>query len=87
MMNSHVNKRIQAMREHFGWDKTDTIEFMPACVVKEALELQESLNDEANFKKEIADVLMYTISICLDRDYDIELLINDKIDEVMKREY
>ncbi|UPU39200.1 hypothetical protein MX850_12185 [Erysipelothrix sp. Poltava] len=38
-------------------------------------------------RKSLADVLMYTISICLDRDYDIEAIINDKIDEVMKREY
>lgn len=87
MMNSRVYDRIQTMRKHFGWDKTDTIEFMTACVVEEAHELKESLDDEENFKKELADVLMYTISICLDRDYDIEAIINDKIDEVMKREY
>lgn len=87
MMNSRVYDRIQTMRKHFGWDKTDTIEFMNACVVEEAHELKESFDDEENFKKELADVLMYTISICLDRDYDIEAIINDKIDEVMKREY
>lgn len=87
MMNKHVYERIQAMREHFGWDETDTVTFMTSCVVEEANELKESLNDEANFKKEIADVLMYTISICMDRGYDIETLILDKIDEVMQRDY
>ncbi len=75
------------MREHFGWDKTDTIEFMVDCVLEEATELKESIHDEENFKKEIADVLMYVYAICIDRGYNVDEIMSLKIDEVMKREY
>lgn len=76
------------MREHFGWDKTDTIEFMVSCLYDEALELKESLDkDEVEFQKELADVLMYAFAICMDNDYDIEKIIEEKIEEVMTREY
>ncbi|WP_240915945.1 MazG nucleotide pyrophosphohydrolase domain-containing protein [Erysipelothrix sp. HDW6C] len=76
------------MRTHFGWDETDTIDFMVNCVLEESQELKESLNEsEAAFKAELADVLMYVLSICYDRGYDVETIINNKIAEVMKREY
>lgn len=76
------------MRQHFGWDKKDTIPFMVSCVLEEAQELKESLDlDEDAFKKELADVLMYVFAICIDNGYDPETLIKDKIEEVMKREY
>ena len=75
------------MREHFGWDKTDTIEFMVDCVLEEATELKESIHDEENFKKEIADVLMYVYAICIDRGYNVDEIMSLKIDEVMTREY
>lgn len=87
-MNKNIFSKIQMMREHFGWDKSDSIEFMVQCIMDESHELKESLTeDEASFKKELADVMMYAFAICIDRDYDVETLISDKIEEVMKREY
>lgn len=87
-MNNNILDNIQTMREHFAWDKSDSIEFMVQCIIEEAEELKASLSEsEASFKKELADVMMYAFAICIDKNYDIETLISDKIQEVMKREY
>lgn len=76
------------MRKHFGWDKTDTKEFMVHALLEEAHELKNALSeDEASFKAELADVLTYALAICMDEGYDVEAIIRDKIQEVMKREY
>lgn len=83
-----VLKDIQRMREHFGWDQTDTIPFMVDCILEEGQELKDSLQEsEDAFEKELADVLMYALSICIDKQLDVETIINDKIKEVMQREY
>lgn len=87
-MNKKIKQEITSMREQFGWDQTDTIEFMVSCLLEEAQELQDSLKeDEAAFKKELADVFMYALSIVYDKNYDLESIILDKIEEVKKREY
>ncbi len=88
MMNKRIQEDIMRMRKHFNWDQTDTIESMVSALLEEAQELQASLEeDEAAFKKELADVFMYALSIVYDCNYDIESIIRDKIAEVMKREY
>lgn len=83
-----VFEKIESMRQHFGWDKTDTKEFMVDALLEEAHELKEALFlSESEFKDELADVLMYALSICIDEGYDIETLIETKIEKVMQREY
>ncbi len=58
------------------------------ALLEEINELKEALSqDEASFKSEVADVLMYAITICIEEGYDIETIISNKIDEVMQREY
>ena len=87
MMNK-IFENIEMMRKHFGWNETDTKEFLVSSVLEEAIELKESLLlDEEAFKAELADVLMYALTICMDEGYDVETIIEDKIKEVMKREY
>ncbi len=87
-MMSNIFETIQKMREHFGWDKTDTKEFLVEAILEEAQELKESLDlDEAAFRGELADVLMYALALCIDNDIDVESLIEEKALEVMKREY
>lgn len=87
-MNKRIIDEIQKMRSHFGWDKTDTKEFMVNALVDEAVELKESLSEsETAFKNELADVLTYAFAICIDEGYDIESIIITKIEEVMSREY
>lgn len=76
------------MRQYFGWVKTDTKASMVDALLEEAHELKEAMTlSEDEFKDELADVLMYAFSICIDEGYDIETLIETKIEKVMQREY
>ncbi|CAM3665878.1 MazG nucleotide pyrophosphohydrolase domain-containing protein [Erysipelothrix urinaevulpis] len=76
------------MREKFGWDQTDSIPFLIDALHEEVLELKESLNEfDQAFQDELADVLMYAISIAIDKGYDIEKIIYEKAKKVEKREY
>ena len=76
------------MRQSFGWDQSDSIAFLISALKEEVLELEESLElSEAEFQAELADVLMYALSIAYDKDYDIQDIIEQKIAEVMEREY
>ncbi|NLW15244.1 MAG: MagZ family protein [Erysipelothrix sp.] len=87
-MMINIISKIEKMRNHFGWDKTDSKEFLVDALLEEINELKEALSqDEASFKSEVADVLMYAITICIEEGYDIETIISNKIDEVMQREY
>ncbi|WP_159520909.1 MazG nucleotide pyrophosphohydrolase domain-containing protein [Erysipelothrix urinaevulpis] len=87
MMNNTI-EIIQSMREKFGWDQTDSIPFLIDALHEEVLELKESLNEfDQAFQDELADVLMYAISIAIDKGYDIEKIIYEKAKKVEKREY
>ncbi|MBQ1341887.1 MAG: dUTP diphosphatase [Erysipelotrichaceae bacterium] len=82
---------IQEMRVSRGWDKTDTLPILIKSVSVEAAELLETIQwDEENIdmeavKGEVADVLMYALSICIDNDIDVQKLIEDKIQNVYMR--
>ena len=85
---NNIQKSIQAMRENFGWDQSDSIPFLITALKEEVLELEESLDlSEEDFQDELADVLMYALSIAFDKNYDIQDIIDHKIKQVMKREY
>lgn len=87
-MNKEVLEELRLMREQFGWDKSDTIEFMTHALQEEALELARSLDEgEEAFQKELADVLLYALAICADKGYDINQILLDKIAEIRQREY
>ena len=82
---------IQEMRVSRGWDKTDTLPILIKSVSVEAAELLETIQwDEENIdmeavKGEVADVLMYALSICIDNDIDVQKLIEDKIQNIYMR--
>lgn len=86
-----VLETIQEMRISRGWDKTDTLPILIKSVSVEAAELLETIQwDEENIdmeavKGELADVLMYALSICIDNDIDVLQLIRDKIENVYER--
>ena len=90
MMNK-VLETIQEMRVSRGWDKTDTLPILIKSVAVEAAELLETIQwDEENVdmeqvRSELADVLMYALSICIDYDIDVQELIEDKIVNVYSR--
>ena len=82
---------IQDMRVRAGWDKTDTLPILIKSVSVEAAELLETIQwDEENYKEEdirseLADVLMYALSIAIDKGWDVEQLIREKIENVNTR--
>lgn len=82
---------IQEMRKSRGWDKTDTLPILIKSVSVEAAELLETIQwDEENVdmkavEGELADVLMYALSICIDNGWDVETIIRNKIDNVYER--
>ncbi len=90
MMNK-VLETIQEMRVSRGWDKSDTLPILIKSVAVEAAELLETIQwDEENIdmeavKGELADVLMYALSICIDYDIDVQELIENKIVNVYSR--
>lgn len=88
MMNN-IYKAIEEMRQHFGWDKTDTIDFVANCIVEEAQELNEAvqLQQLQEIKDELADVLMYAFTLAKMLNCDIEDIINKKIEIVKQRNY
>lgn len=61
-------------------------EFVRACILEEAHELNEtiSLEDEQD---ELADVLMYALTLATLRGYDVTDIIRKKAQEVMARSY
>ena len=86
-----VFELIQEMRKSRGWDRTDTLPILIKSVSVEAAELLETIQwDEENIdmqavEGELADVLMYALSICIDNGWDVETIILNKIDNVYER--
>ena len=80
---------IEDMRQHFGWEKTDTIEFVTDCILEEAMELKIALlrDDKEDMAYELADVLMYALTLSKMLDLDVETIIKDKIEIVKQRNY
>ena len=82
---------IEKMRKDKGWDKTDTPGILAKSIVVEAAELLECFQfDEEHFdrdavRSEIADVLMYTVSLCKDLGWNYQDVVIEKIGDVDQR--
>jgi len=82
---------IQKMRKECGWDSTDTLPILIKSISVEAAELLETIQwsendvDMEKVKGELADILMYALSICIDNDIDVKQMIEDKIVDVYDR--
>jgi NTP pyrophosphatase (non-canonical NTP hydrolase) len=81
-----IAKKIEHMRGEFGWDKSDTPLILAKSVFVEAGELLEAASKVPNNRQEIldevADVLMYAISLCTDAGEDYREVIEQKIEKV-----
>ena len=90
-MDQEMLDKIEQMRVQRGWDKTDTPAILAKSVVVEAAELLECFQfsetkvDYAAVKSEVADVLMYAISLCTDQGWDYKQVVIDKIKDVESR--
>ena len=86
-----IIEEIQDLRRDCGWDKTDTPAILAKSVFVEAGELlecfveQEETPDWNAVKSEIADVLMYAMSICIDQGWDVDEVIREKFADVRRR--
>lgn len=89
MRDDKLYQKIQEMRCELGWDKTDTDERLAKFTVMEAAELLECYLDEEvsqlAVQEEIADILMYVLSICIDNGWDYEELIYRKMLKVKEK--
>lgn len=81
-----IAKKIEMMRAEFGWEKSDTTLILAKSVFVEAGELLEAASknpsDQQEILDEVADVLMYAISMCTDANVDFRWVIEQKIEKV-----
>jgi NTP pyrophosphatase (non-canonical NTP hydrolase) len=86
MTMEDIAKKIEKMRASFGWEKSDTTLILAKSVFVEAGELLEAASKNPGEKQEIldevADVLMYAISLCTDAGEDYRQVIEQKIAKV-----
>jgi NTP pyrophosphatase (non-canonical NTP hydrolase) len=86
MKMEDIAKKIELMRATYGWDKSDTTLILAKSVFVEAGELLEAASKNPAEKQEIldevADVLMYAISLCTDAGEDYRTVIEAKIKKV-----
>ncbi len=82
-------KLIQDFRIRKGWHLSDTPHVLAKSTLVESAELLECFleeipNDEA-IQSELADVLMYALSLAMDKGWDVQTLIKKKLVDVDAR--
>lgn len=80
--------KIQKMRKDKGWDVSDTPEILAKSVFVEAGELLECYlaePDLEHIKSELADVLMYALSLCVDLGLDPVDVVTSKFIDIDAR--
>jgi NTP pyrophosphatase (non-canonical NTP hydrolase) len=81
--------QIQKMRIAKGWDQSDTFEILAKSTLIEAAELLECFTEEGfqidKVKGEIADVLMYVLSLAMDLNLDPKTIILEKFNDIHER--
>lgn len=82
-----ILKEIEIFRQERNWHKTDTPANMARSIIIEAAELLENFqwsdypNDIENVKDEVADILIYTFTLCELYNFDIPTIIKEKIEK------
>lgn len=80
-------KKIIDFRDNRGWENNDKPENLAKSIIIEAAELLENYQwgpdhaDMVNVKEEIADVIIYAIAMAHDLGFDIEEMIDDKLEK------
>lgn len=77
------------MRARYGWQKSDTPLILAKSVFVEAGELLAAVSkpdaDQGEIMDEVADVLMYAITLCSDAGLDYRNVIEQKIEKVHQK--
>ncbi len=82
---------IEEMRKSRGWDKSDNLPILIKSVAVEAGELLELIQwdeekiDRQAVRGELADVLMYALTICTVEGWDPLEVVKTKIEDVYRR--
>jgi len=84
-MNKETINKIIKFRDDRNWKESHTPENLAKSIAIEAAELLECFQWDNNYDKkhvleELADVLIYSISMADILDVDIDEIINDKIE-------
>lgn len=93
MNNIKVAELIDLMnqfRDEKDFRKNDTIQVLAKSIVIEANELLEEVyhpSNQDNLKGEVADIFMYLLALVDYYNFDVEEIINNKIDIVRERVY
>ncbi len=83
--------KIQELRKSRGWLESDTDAILAKSIIIEAAELlecyqwNESEVDLMAIKSEIADVLLYAISLCMHYGWDYKEVVLSKFPDIEKR--
>ncbi len=86
-MIEELIQKIIDFRDERGWTHTDTPSALAKSIVIEASELLEHFQwsnsnyDEDALKEELADVLMYSLALAHDLDFNVEEIIQKKLDK------
>ena len=84
-------ERVRAFVKDRDWDQFHTPDNLAKSICIEAGELlecfiqTEETPDWDAVKSEVADVLMYAMSICIDQGWDAEEVIREKFADVRRR--
>jgi NTP pyrophosphatase (non-canonical NTP hydrolase) len=82
-----IIKKIIDFRDKRDWKKHDSPENLAKSIIIEAAELLENFQwnedsfDEVNVREELADVLIYSLALVHDMGYDLEEIIEDKLNK------
>jgi NTP pyrophosphatase (non-canonical NTP hydrolase) len=82
-----IIQKIIDFRDIRDWKKHDSPENLAKSIIIEAAELLENFQwnedsfDEANVKEELADVLIYSLALVHDLGYELEEIIEDKLNK------
>lgn len=87
---NELRKKIVDFRSLRNWQNFDSAENLSKSIVIEAAELLEHFQWDNNFNKkevcdELADVLIYSLSLCYYLDVDPKEIIEEKLKDVAKR--
>ncbi len=83
----NIVEQIIDFRNERGWKEHDKPENLAKSIIIEAAELLENYQwgpdhaDLENVKEEIADVIIYSIAMAYDLGFDIEKIIEEKLEK------
>lgn len=91
MISDKTIERVRNFVEERNWQQFHTDVNLAKSIVLEASEVLElfqwsnECTNEEDLKDELADVLTYIIQLCDKKNYDMDEIINNKLDKTIKK--